>query len=80
MAPRSSNGSDMGGGGRPRTPPSSRGAAKSSSHREDSEYDSEDDEGPTIFGSMLRTVMAGAAVVAIAVLVSAVRVVRAQNF
>lgn len=39
-------------------------------YRPDSEYDSEDDEGgPTLFGSILRTVMAGAAVVAVALLV-----------
>ena len=34
-----------------------------------SDYDSEDDDGPTLFGSILRTLMAGGAVVAIAVLV-----------
>lgn len=34
-----------------------------------SSYDSEDEEGPTLFGSILRTIMAGSAVVAIAILV-----------
>ena len=29
-----------------------------------SSYDSEDEEGPTLFGSILRTIMAGSAVVA----------------
>ena len=34
-----------------------------------SEYDSDEDDGPTVFGTILRTLMAGGAVVAIAVLV-----------
>jgi hypothetical protein len=60
-------------------PRSDRSPGEYSSHRgtpkkappsdRSSDYDSEDDDGPTLFGSILRTLMAGGAVVAIAVLV-----------
>ena len=45
-----------------------RGPGSVASH---SSYDSEDEDGPTLFGSILRTLMAGSAVVAIAILVRA---------
>ena len=49
---------------------SHRGTPKKAPHSDrSSDYDSEDDDGPTLFGSILRTLMAGGAVVAIAVLV-----------
>ena len=41
-----------------------RGPGSVASH---SSYDSEDEDGPTLFGSILRTLMAGSAVVAIAI-------------
>jgi hypothetical protein len=69
MAPRGNSATP---GGPRGTPSSARSGGRPSSPgggRDDSSYDSEDDEGPTIFGSVLRTIMAGAAVVAIAVLV-----------
>ena len=60
-------------------PRSDRSPGEYSSHRgtpkkappsdRSSDYDSEEDDGPTLFGSILRTLMAGGAVVAIAVLV-----------
>ena len=60
-------------------PRSDRSPGEYSSHRgtpkkgppsdRSSDYDSEDDDGPTLFGSILRTLMAGGVVVAIAVLV-----------
>lgn len=68
MAPR---GDPLSPGEIPRgTPPPSR---RSTSPRGDSDYDSDDEEGPTVFGSVLRTVLAGAAVVAIAFLVGGER-------
>lgn len=68
MAPR---GDPLSPGDFPRgTPPPSR---RPTSPRGDSDYDSDDEEGPTVFGSVLRTVLAGAAVVAIALLVGGER-------